>query len=105
MPQEYVQHEGYRVHTKWNDMTFGGSALIGYIDTTYEKLCKLFGKPTHVNSKYFDKRWLVEAENGTVFTIFNYQGEDTYCVGGFGTRNKDKQNLSLLKAKEIIGVE
>ena len=104
MKSEFIQAHGYKIHRIWNDMIFGGSALIGTTEANYNELEKLFGEPQHVGGKLIDKRWLIEADDGTVFTVFNYQGAvDKYCIGGFGKSNKNKENLSLLKAMEIIG--
>lgn len=102
MPEEYIQKDGYQIHTRWNDMHFGGSALVGKTDATYSELVQWLGEPMKVGGKMIDKRWLLVFDDGTAATIFNYYNDDTFSVGGFGATNKEKQNLSLLKVTELV---
>ena len=84
MPEEYVQKDGYQLHTKWNDVIFGGSALVGTLeDVTLEDIEHYLGEPMIVGGKMIDKRWLLRFDDGIVATIFNYKGEDKVRVGGF----------------------
>ena len=95
MPEEYIQKDGYQLHTKWNDMDFGGSALVGTLDTTLEELEKYLGKPPLVNGARIDKRWLLKFDDGVIAVLFNYQGETEVRVGGF-------REISAEKAKEWL---
>ena len=64
-----------------------GTSLIGYVDTTYEELCKAFGEPTYKEPSgdgKVQKEWNLEFEdadgNVTVATIYDYR------AGKFGYR-------------------
>lgn len=102
MPEEYTQKEGYQIHTKWNDIIFGGSALVGTLDIDYDTLVKYLGEPMVVNGAMIEKRWLIRFDDGTASTIFNYYNDKHFSVGGFGQTTKDKQNISYLKTKQLV---
>ena len=91
MPEEYIQKDGYQLHTMWNDIDFGGSALVGTLDNvSLADIEKKLGKPMLVNGARIDKRWLLKFPDGIVATIFNYQGETEVRVGGFREISKEK---------------
>ena len=94
MPEEYIQKDGYQLHTMWNDMDFGGSALVGTIDATVEETTKYLGEPMIINGR-MDIRWLMKFDDGTVATIFRYRGETELRVGGF-------REISAEKVKEWL---
>ena len=61
-------------------MTFDqtGTSLSGYLNTTYKKLCKVFGKPNGKTDGYkVDAEW-IGSINGKVFTIYNYKDGKNY---------------------------
>lgn len=100
----------YKIHDKWDDYTFGGSAMVGSFGSmTREALVKRFGEPTRVGGERTTERWLFTFEDGTVGTIFNdkkirNQLENEWFVGGFGHRDKKTQeNLSLRAVLQLIG--
>lgn len=98
----------YELHDKWNDYTFGGSALVGSVIITREELVKKFGEPTQVGGERITERWLFTFEDGTVGTIFNdkkikNQKENEWFVGGFGQYDKKtKENISLRAIKGLL---
>ena len=90
MPEEYIQMDGFQLHTMWNDMDFGGSALVGSVDATLEELEEYLGKPMNVNGTRIDKRWLLKFDDGIIATLFNYQGQTQIRVGGFREISKER---------------
>lgn len=57
------------------DMT----CLQGYIEESYDRLVELFGEPTEGDGYKVDAEWLVEFEDGTVATIYNWKNGRNYC--------------------------
>ena len=51
--------------------------LQGYIDASYDDLCRLFGKPEFGDYKT-DWEWTIEFEDGTVATIYNWKNGPNY---------------------------
>lgn len=98
----------YKIHNKWNDMDFGGSALVGSLIMPRDELVKRFGEPTFVGGDRITERWLFTFEDGTVATIFNdkkirRQKENEWFVGGFGHYDKKtKENISYRTLMEVI---
>ena len=95
----------YTVVNKWNDMDFGGSAMVGTINISREELIAKLGEPIEVNGPRIKERWLIKFENGVVGTIFQDDKctENEWCVGGFGQYNKKtKENYSLKAVKELL---
>lgn len=98
----------YKQHDKWDDYTFGGTALVGSVIITREELVKKFGEPTFVGGERITERWLFEFEDGTIGTIFNdkkikNQKENEWFIGGFGHYDKKtKENLSYLAVKKLL---
>tara|TARA_B100001245_G_C22882811_1_gene424648 strand:+ start:780 stop:1091 length:312 start_codon:yes stop_codon:yes gene_type:complete len=98
----------YELHEKWNDMDFGGSALVGTYIIPRDELVKRFGEPTQVNGQRIKERWLFKFEDGTIGTIFNdvkmrRMKENEWCIGGFGHMDKKtKENISYRTMKEML---
>lgn len=85
-----------------NDISINGTSLVGYVETTYEKLVEVFGEPC----EDFDKstaHWSLQAPDGTVATVYDYKtystpvGEYRWHVGG-------RSNKSLLLVGFMLGV-
>lgn len=57
-------------------------SLQGYIDTDYDTLVKMFGDPNCDDGDKIDAQWLVQFEDGTFATIYNYENGVNYL----GTR-------------------
>ena len=89
MPEEYIQMDGFQLHTKWNDMDFGGSALVGTIDAAPEEITKYLGEPMVIRG-LSDIRWLLKFDDGIVATIFRYRGETGLNVGGFREISRER---------------
>jgi len=70
----------FKTHNENEEINVNGTSLIDCIDVSYSELKKAFGKP----SKYFDNyksdaEWVVQFEDGTVATIYNYKNGKNYC--------------------------
>lgn len=51
-----------------------GTSLQGYMDISYEELCKKLGKPNMEGDPYkVDAEWGIKFSDGTVATIYNYK--------------------------------
>ncbi len=63
-----------------------GTCLQGRVNITYDKLVEVFGEPTSNGDEYkVQKEWIVEFEDGTVATIYDYKQGDEYNGPGQGT--------------------
>lgn len=68
------------------------SSLRGYVTTTYDDLCRVFGPPTYECDDLHDKiqtEWILRID-GVVCTIYNWKTEGTpmgrydWHIGGYG---------------------
>jgi antitoxin component YwqK of YwqJK toxin-antitoxin module len=55
------------------------TCLQGYIVASYDRLVELFGEPTEGDGYKVDAEWIVEFEDGTVATIYNWKNGRNYC--------------------------
>jgi hypothetical protein len=57
----------------------GGTSLVGSIDIGYNQLKKVFGKPlTYDKGDKVDAEWLIQFNDGSVATIYNYKNGKNY---------------------------
>ena len=57
-----------------------GTHLQGYVKVTYAELKRVFGKEHCDGDGYkVDAEWMLEFDNGTVATIYNYKDGKNYC--------------------------
>lgn len=93
-----------------------GTSLKGYVDTTYQQLVDLFGKPSPGDEYKVDAEWVLLGEDGTVATIYNWKNGYNYCgnagvplysmrnwhIGGHTQAAVDMvyEALGLIKAEE-----
>lgn len=89
----------YMTHND-KDINYNMSCLQGYITADYERLVELFGEPTVGDEYKVDAVWIVEFEDGTVATMYNWKNGRNYLghegdpvevitrwnVGGFNKR-------------------
>jgi len=66
------------------EVRVAGTCLQGYINATYQELIDVFGKPTKSDGYKVDAEWLIEFEDGTVATVYNWKNGLNYC-GADGT--------------------
>lgn len=94
----------YKIYDKWNDMDFGGTGVVGDLYLPKEQLVERFGEPLEVNGQYIEYRWLLKFEDGVPLIISHHKKDSPnhFCIHGFGKTNKDKQNLTMLKVKEMF---
>lgn len=55
-----------------------GTYLQGYVESTYQNLVDIFGKPTSDDGYKTDAEWDLVWEDGTVTTIYNYKDGKNY---------------------------
>jgi hypothetical protein len=86
-----------------------GTCLQGYISATFEELVAIFGEPGVGDEYKTDAEWIIEFEDGTVATIYNWKDGRNYCgedglaveditdwhVGGFGQRAVDRVEYAI----------
>ena len=56
-----------------------GTCLQGYINTHYYDLIETFGEPTESDGYKVDAEWIIEFEDGTVGTVYNWKNGLNYC--------------------------
>tara|TARA_Y100000296_G_C4987546_1_gene163736 strand:- start:66 stop:461 length:396 start_codon:yes stop_codon:yes gene_type:complete len=73
----------YKTHNDVSDDEsiewWDGTHLQGYVDTTYDALVAAFGKPTTSDEYKVDWEWLVEFDDGTIATVYNWKDGPNYC--------------------------
>jgi hypothetical protein len=79
----------FRTHNTGVDYdVINGTCLQGYVSADYSALCERFGEPTNGDGYKVDAEWLVQFEDGTVATIYNYKDGKNYN-GADGLEVKD----------------
>jgi len=68
----YLTHNEIDIHRS-------GTSLKGYIKCDYYLLVTLFGQPFNKDIYKSDAEWVVEFDNGTIATIYNYKDGYNYC--------------------------
>ena len=69
-----------------------GSCLQGYIETTYDELVNVFGKPTILKGDKVTAEWTIKFSDGTIATIYDWKQPETpmeyypWHIGGFNRR-------------------
>jgi hypothetical protein len=89
------------------DISLDLTVLQGEVSAGYSLLCKLFGQPCSLEGYKTDAEWLVEFEDGTVASIYNWKNGMNY-LGSEGTPTEqitrwnvgghDDRALELIKA-------
>lgn len=89
-----------------------GTSLVGYIETTRQRIEEVFGAPSYSSNDTFEKvtvEWAIKFEDGTVATIYDWKRYELgtpsstelyeWHIGG-KNRNKD----AALLVSEALGV-
>jgi hypothetical protein len=58
-----------------------GTSLIGYITAVYSDLEKALGKPMESDGYKVSGEWVLDDENGGVFTIYDWKSTELYDTG------------------------
>ena len=80
-----------------------GTCLQGYIRADFDELVAAFGEPGNGDEYKTDAEWIIEFNDGTVATIYNWKDGYNYCgedglpvecitewhIGGNGQRSVD----------------
>jgi hypothetical protein len=56
-----------------------GTCLQGEIDADYNYLVTLFGQPTNGDGYKVDAEWVIQFEDGTIATIYNWKDGPNDC--------------------------
>ncbi len=65
------------------------SSLRGYVNATYDELCRCFGAPTVFIGDKTNAEWFIEFEDGSVATVYDWKldhiplGPYRWHIGGF----------------------
>ena len=59
-----------------------GTSLQGYISATFDELVNTFGEPGKGDEYKTDAEWIIEFNDGTVATIYNWKDGRNYCGSG-----------------------
>lgn len=82
------------------DIRSDGTHYQGSVDASYGLLCIMFGQPFSGDAYKVDAEWVIEFEDGTIATIYNYKNGINYLgvagtpttqisswhIGGYGVR-------------------
>lgn len=84
-----------------------GSGFVGELNTTYDELVAVFGKPTFSDvCNKVTVQWVLEFEDGTVATIYDYKMDETpkgiyaWHIGGFSATAAVRVHAAFEKAKQ-----
>jgi hypothetical protein len=58
-------------------VSINGTCLQGYIETTYDELVKVFGKPTELGDYKITVEWILQFSDGTVASIYDWKLSET----------------------------
>lgn len=67
----------YTTHNR-SSIDINGTHLQGYVDCSYDKLTKVFGKPNEGDGYKVDAEWDILFSDGTIATIYNYKDGVNY---------------------------
>ena len=76
------------------------SFLVGHLTVSYSTLVEIFGQPNEGDGIKTDAEWVVEFEDGTVATIYNYKNGMAY-LGRYGSEVEDITKWNIGGHKKI----
>jgi hypothetical protein len=95
-----------------NKVCPSGTCLQGYITIPYSKLVKKLGNPEEGDGYKVDAEWVIELEDNSVVTIYNWKNGENYCgSGGLPVSRITKWNVGgvssevLNKLQAVLGAE
>lgn len=89
-----------------------GTHLQGHVSCSYGDIVKCFGEPIDLTGMTIDGKsdveWVIEFEDGTVATIYNWKNGPAYC-GQYGTPVKSIRHWNIggksYKARDLVVTE
>ena len=66
-----------------NQVSPTGTCLQGYVTIPYSKLVEKFGKPEESDGDKIDAEWVIQFEDDSIATIYNWKNGKNYC-GEYG---------------------
>lgn len=92
------------------EINFNGTHLQGYVTTTWLDLISAFGQPLPESDGYkIDWEWVVEFDDGTIATIYNWKNGPNYLGPDAATKDQIKEwhvggrdPIILLHLEEIL---
>lgn len=78
----------FKTHNE-KDINFTGTHYLDFVNVNYKSLVEIFGKPIipFGGDGKVDAEWVIEFEDGTIGTIYNYKTGKNY-LGSAGTPTK-----------------
>lgn len=70
----------FKTHTT-EQIDISGEILQGSIKASYAELCKVFGPAMKGDSEKTDVQWLIRFGDGTIATIYTWEGEPVFRAG------------------------
>jgi hypothetical protein len=61
-----------------NDAGIDGTALLGGVDVSYQRIVDVFGQPNEGDGYKVDAEWIIQFSDGLVATIYNYKSGKNY---------------------------
>lgn len=69
----------FKTHDEESRTIINGTCLQGYIHAHYRDLIKKFGEPGTGDGYKLDAEWIIEFEDGTVASVYNWKNGLNYC--------------------------
>lgn len=61
-----------------NDAGIDGTALMGAVEVSYQRIVDVFGQPNEGDGEKVDAEWIIQFSDGLVATIYNYKSGKNY---------------------------
>lgn len=108
MKKKAIQDMKYKTH---NDgipfkSIYSQGYLQGYIEASYWELKDLFGQPMDREDNKVDVEWVINFEDGSYATIYNYKNGKNYCgKNGIPTTKIRDWHIGGVDQKAIPNIE
>lgn len=88
------------------NISINNTSFQGEVDAGFNLLCTLFGRPFSGDEYKVDAEWVIEFEDGTVASIYNWkdgfnylgaQGTPSDQIGSWHVGGRDKRSVELVK--------
>lgn len=93
----------FRVVRNIREMVSNGSCYQGDINTTFDHISSVFGRPSIIDGDKMTVEWIIQFKDGTVATIYDWKTNYTplehydWHIGGFSSKSVEliTKTLSL----------